>query len=86
MVTEDEARQKAEEFFGTSVSLHEFELGWVAWVAQQPERRYDENGVPRPPSTTGGTAAVVDRRSGDVVPRPLVDPDTVAAFYIRDHG
>lgn len=86
MLGETDARRGAEAFFGTGVLLYEFPLGWVAWEAPPAEPAQDEGGAPRPPATIGGTAVVVDRRSGAVVPRPLLAPDEVARLYTEEHG
>jgi hypothetical protein len=87
MCTEAEARRAAEEFFGAPVRLHPFALGWVAWNPAEAEPGgTDRTGIPRPPNTIGGTAAVVDARTGVLHPRPLLDPPTVARLYTEDHG
>lgn len=85
MLGEGDARRGAEAFFGTGARLHEFALGWVAWEAP-PAEPADESGAPRPPATIGGTAVVVDRRSGAVVPRPLLHPEEVARLYTDEYG
>ena len=86
MLGAGDARRGAEAFFGADVRLYEFPLGWVAWEPPPAEPAQDEGGAPRPPATIGGTAVVIDRRSGAVVPWPLLAPEEVARLYAEEHG
>ncbi|MEV6153951.1 hypothetical protein AB0L53_26745 [Nonomuraea sp. NPDC052129] len=80
----DQARALAEEYFNgvrraddsVSVGIHGFNEGYVAWV-REPE--LDDPATL--PSTVGGGCIVIDKVSGEVVTRPLLDPETVADLW-----
>ncbi|MGW0808814.1 hypothetical protein [Nonomuraea sp. NPDC002799] len=80
----DQARALAEEYFNgvrpadeaVSVGVHGFYAGYVAWV-----RELDPDDPARLPHTAGGGCIVIDRTTGEVVARPLLDPETVAELW-----
>ncbi|MEU1386974.1 MULTISPECIES: hypothetical protein [unclassified Nonomuraea] len=80
----DQARALAEEYVnGTrppdeplSVGLYGFHDGYVAWI-----RELDPDDPTTLPDTVGGACMVIDKASGEVVVRPLLDPETVAELW-----
>ncbi|MFC4114743.1 hypothetical protein [Nonomuraea zeae] len=80
----DQARALAEEYFNgvrppgeaLPVGVHGFADGYVAWV-----RELDPDDPARLPETVGGACIVIDRATGEVVARPLLDPETVADLW-----
>ncbi|MEU6718156.1 hypothetical protein ACFOY2_50290 [Nonomuraea purpurea] len=80
----DEARALAEEYFNgvrqpdeaLSVGVFGFLDGYVAWV-----RELDPDDPAQLPETVGGGCIVIDRATGEVVARPLLDPETVAELW-----
>ncbi|GAA3580462.1 hypothetical protein GCM10022419_072390 [Nonomuraea rosea] len=80
----DQARALAEEYFNgvrppgeaVPVGVHGFGDGYVAWV-----RELDPDDPARLPETVGGGCIVIDRATGEVVARPLLDPETVADLW-----
>jgi hypothetical protein len=80
----EQARALAEEYFnGTrplddawSVGIFRFPSGYVAWV-----RELDPDDPGRLPETIGGGCIVIDRTTGEVAARPLLDPETVAELW-----
>ncbi|MEO3871902.1 hypothetical protein ABGB18_24065 [Nonomuraea sp. B12E4] len=80
----DQARALAEEYFNgvrpldeaLSVGVHGFPGGYVAWV-----RDLDPDDPSLLPETLGGGCVVIDRATGEVVARPLLDPETVAELW-----
>ncbi|NUR82719.1 MAG: hypothetical protein HOY71_01375 [Nonomuraea sp.] len=78
----DQARALAEEYFNgvrdvpVPVGLHAFGGGYVAWI-REPEP--DDPGML--PATVGAGCVVIDRYTGEVAIRPLLDPVTVAAQW-----
>ncbi|TMR95373.1 hypothetical protein [Nonomuraea basaltis] len=83
-MTLDEARAVAEEYFNgvrppeeaVPVGVYGFHDGYVAWV-----READPDDPARLPDTIGGGCIVIDRTTGEVVARPLLDPETVAELW-----
>jgi hypothetical protein len=80
-VSAEQARVLAEEYFNgplpaeeaTEVSLYAFEEGYVAWAtAPEPE---DPSTLP---ATVGGGCVVIDRATGELSIRPLLNPEAVA--------
>ncbi|GII91328.1 hypothetical protein [Sinosporangium siamense] len=77
----DQARALAEEYFNgvrspddaLDLGIYSFKEGYVVW-ARDPEP--DDPSVL--PDTVGGGCVVIDRATGEVVIRPLLDPGTVA--------
>ncbi|MEU8270352.1 hypothetical protein AB0B89_24740 [Sphaerisporangium sp. NPDC049002] len=77
----EQARLLAEEYFNgplpaeeaTEVGLYVFEEGYVAW-AKTPEPE-DPGTLP---ATVGGGCVVIDRFTGELSIRPLLNPETVA--------
>ncbi|WP_188190701.1 hypothetical protein [Nonomuraea sp. SYSU D8015] len=80
----DQARALAEEYFNGVRPPHEalpvgvfgFHDGYVAWV-----RELDADDPGTLPETVGGGCIVIDRATGEVVARPLLDPETVAELW-----
>ncbi|KAB8197191.1 hypothetical protein FH608_001075 [Nonomuraea phyllanthi] len=80
----EQARALAEEYFNgvrppdeaLPVGVHGFYGGYVAWV-----RDLDPDDPATLPETIGGGCVVIDRATGEVVARPLLDPETVAALW-----
>ncbi|MCA2221312.1 hypothetical protein [Nonomuraea aurantiaca] len=80
----EQARALAEEYFNgarrvddsVSVGIYGFNEGYVAWV-----REPDLDDPATLPSTVGGGCIVIDKVSGEVVTRPLLDPETVAELW-----
>ncbi|AQZ66153.1 hypothetical protein BKM31_36065 [[Actinomadura] parvosata subsp. kistnae] len=80
----EEARALAEEYYngvrspGESlpVGVFGFDGGYVAWV-----RDLEPDDPARLPETVGGGCVVIDRFTGEVVARPLLDPETVAELW-----
>ncbi|MGN9838605.1 hypothetical protein ACTMTI_10850 [Nonomuraea sp. H19] len=79
-----QARALAEEYFNgvrppdeaLPVGLYGFHDGYVAWI---PE--LDPDDPARLPDTVGGGCIVIGRATGEVVARPLLDPETVAELW-----
>ncbi|WP_308250119.1 hypothetical protein [Sphaerisporangium fuscum] len=79
-----QARLVAEEYFNgplpaaeaVEVGLYPFEEGYVAW-AKAPEP--DDPGAL--PSLIGGGCVVIDRLTGEVSIRPLLNPEAVADHW-----
>jgi hypothetical protein len=77
----DQARALAEEYFNgvrsaeeaLVVGVYAFNEGYVAWT-REPE----PDDPATLPEVVGGGCVVVDRSTGEVVIRPLLDPETVA--------
>ncbi|MFI6500973.1 hypothetical protein [Nonomuraea typhae] len=77
----DQARAVAEEYFNgvrpaedaVPVGIHAFHGGYVAWVKEAEPADPAEL-----PEVAGGGCIVLDRATGEVVIRPLLDPETVA--------
>lgn len=80
----EQARALAEEYFNGArepeeavpVGVHGFDGGYVAWV-----RDLEPDDPARLPETTGGGCVVIDRATGEVVARPLLDPESVAELW-----
>ncbi|MEO3797189.1 hypothetical protein ABGB14_43900 [Nonomuraea sp. B10E15] len=80
----DQARSLAEEYFNgvlpldeaVPVGVYAFDAGYVAWV-----RDLDPDDPARLPDAVGGGCIVIDRATGEVVARPLLDPETVAELW-----
>ncbi|MDR8410645.1 hypothetical protein [Nonomuraea sp. 3-1Str] len=80
----DQARAVAEEYFNgvrpvddpVRVGVHGFGEGYVAWV-----REPDSDDPATLPATVGGGCIVIDRVTGEIVSRPLLDPETVAELW-----
>jgi hypothetical protein len=80
----DQARALAEEYFNgvrepdeaLSVGVYGFHDGYVAWV-----RELDPDDPGRLPDTVGGGCIVIDRATGEVVARSLLDPESVAELW-----
>ncbi|MFI7640884.1 hypothetical protein [Nonomuraea sp. NPDC049400] len=80
----DQARAIAEEYFNgvrahaeaVPVGVYGFHDGYVAWV-----RDLDLDDPATLPETIGGGCIVIDRATGEVVARPLLDPETVADLW-----
>ncbi|WP_219464307.1 hypothetical protein [Nonomuraea rhizosphaerae] len=80
----DQARALAEEYFNgvrhpddaVPVGVHGFGEGYVAWV-----RELEPEDPATLPGTVGGGCIVIDKASGEVVTRPLLDPETVAELW-----
>ncbi|MET9342877.1 MULTISPECIES: hypothetical protein [unclassified Nonomuraea] len=82
----DQARAVAEEYFNggrsepLELGLYAFGEGYVVWVkASEPD---DPSVLPE---TVGGGCIVIDRRTGEVAIRPLLDPETVAEQWPGRH-
>ncbi|MFC4057489.1 hypothetical protein ACFOWE_04245 [Planomonospora corallina] len=77
----DQARTVAEEYFNgvrplgaaLEVRIHAFKEGYVAW-ARQP----GEEDPATLPGTVGSGCIVIDRTTGEIFIRPLLNPETVA--------
>ncbi|MDP9860845.1 MULTISPECIES: hypothetical protein [Streptosporangium] len=77
----DQARAIAEEYFNgvrspgsaAEIRIYTFKEGYVAW-AKEPEP--DDPSVL--PDTAGAGCIVIDKATGEVVIRPLLNPETVA--------
>ncbi|MFJ2031294.1 hypothetical protein [Streptosporangium sp. NPDC087985] len=77
----DQARAIAEEYFNgarsqgsaAEIRIYTFSEGYVAW-SKEPEP--DDPGVL--PETVGGGCVVIDKATGEIVIRPLLNPETVA--------
>ncbi|MER7502353.1 hypothetical protein [Nonomuraea pusilla] len=80
----DQARAVAEEYFNgvrpldraLPVGVYGFSEGFVAWV-----RELDPDDPAVLPDTVGGGCIVIDRATGEVVSRPMLDPETVAELW-----
>ena len=80
----DQARALAEEYFNgvlapgeaVQVGVHGFRDGYVAWV-----RELEPDDPATLPETIGGGCIVIDRATGEVVARPLLDPESVADLW-----
>ncbi|GAA2206162.1 hypothetical protein GCM10009850_016200 [Nonomuraea monospora] len=80
----EEARALAEEYYNgvrppgeaLPVGVFGFDGGYVAWV-----RDLEPDDPARLPETVGGGCVVIDRFTGEVVARPLLDPETVADLW-----
>lgn len=80
----EQARAVAEEYYNgmrpvddpVTVGLYQFHQGYVAWV-REPE----PDDPATLPSTVGGGCIVIDKATGEVVCRPLLDPETVAELW-----
>lgn len=80
----EQARALAEEYFNgvreleeaVLVGVHGFDGGYVAWV-----RDLEPDDPARLPEATGGGCVVIDRATGEVVARPLLDPESVAELW-----
>ncbi|MER6942666.1 hypothetical protein ABZ297_44160 [Nonomuraea sp. NPDC005983] len=80
----DQARAVAEEYFNgvrpaheaVCVGIYRFSEGYVAWV-----RETDSEDPVVLPREVGGGCIVIDRATGEVVNRPLLDPETVAELW-----
>ncbi|MEV0379005.1 hypothetical protein [Nonomuraea sp. NPDC050643] len=80
----DQARALAEEYFNgvrpeeetVPVGVYGFDGGYVAWV-----RDLEPDDPAQLPETAGGGCVVIDRATGEVVARPLLDPETVAELW-----
>ncbi|WP_043616126.1 hypothetical protein [Nonomuraea candida] len=80
----ERARALAEEYFNgvrppeeaLPVGVYGFEGGYVGWV-----RDLEPDDPARLPETVGGGCVVIDRATGEVVARPLLDPETVAELW-----
>lgn len=74
----DQARALAEEYFNgvrqesLEIGIYGFNEGYVAW-AKEPSG--DGTGLPE---TVGGACIVIDKVTGEVAIRPLLNPETVA--------
>lgn len=72
----DQARALAEEYFNgvraesLELGLHSFNEGYVAW-----SKEADATGLPE---VVGGACIVIDKVTGEVAIRPLLNPETVA--------
>ncbi|GAA4563557.1 hypothetical protein [Planotetraspora kaengkrachanensis] len=76
MVSPDQARELAEDYFGdrcAEVELLAFDGGYVAWISDD---RPEDPSVP--PETVGGGCLVIDGTTGAIAIRPLLGPDDVA--------
>ncbi|MBB4914613.1 hypothetical protein [Streptosporangium saharense] len=77
----EQARAVAEEYFNgvrglgaaIEIRIYDFAEGYVAW-AKEPEP--DDPGVL--PDTVGGGCLVIDKTTGEIAIRPLLNPETVA--------
>ncbi|MGC5012685.1 hypothetical protein ACLQ2R_18135 [Streptosporangium sp. DT93] len=77
----EQARAVAEEYFSgvrgaganSDIRIYAFKEGYVAW-ANEPEP--DDPGVL--PDTVGAGCVVIDKATGEIVIRPLLNPETVA--------
>ncbi|MEV0997665.1 hypothetical protein [Nonomuraea sp. NPDC050202] len=80
----EEARALAEEYYNgvrapeeaLPVGVFGFDGGYVAWI-----RDLEPDDPARLPETAGGGCVVIDRATGEVVARPLLDPETVAELW-----
>ncbi|MEU8247594.1 hypothetical protein [Nonomuraea sp. NPDC048916] len=80
----DQARALAEEYFNGArpltdpvpVGIYGFDEGYVAWV-----REPDPDDPTILPSTVGSGCIVIDKLTGEMVIRPLLDPETVAELW-----
>lgn len=80
----DQARAVVEEYFNgvrpadaaLEVGLHAFNEGYVAWT-REPE----PDDPATLPETAGGACVVIDKATGEVVIRPLLDPESVAGQW-----
>lgn len=85
-VSAEQARVLAEEYFNgplpaeeaTEVGLYAFEDGYVAWA--KPPEPEDPSTLP---ATVGGGCVVIDRVTGEVSIRPLLNPEAVADQWPR---
>ncbi|GAA2385190.1 hypothetical protein [Nonomuraea africana] len=75
----DQARAVAEEYFNgarrepVELGVHAFGDGYVVWA--KPPEPEDPAVLPE---TVGGGCVVIDGSTGEVVIRPLLNPETVA--------
>ncbi|MEV7006040.1 hypothetical protein [Streptosporangium sp. NPDC051022] len=77
----DQARAVAEEYFNgvrnpgsaAEIRIYAFREGYVAWE-KEPEPD-DPNVLP---DTVGGGCVVIDKITGEMAIRPLLNPETVA--------
>jgi len=80
----DQARALAEEYFNGvrpvesafPVGIYGFAEGYVAWV-----RELGPDDPARLPDSVGGGCIVIDKESGEVVARPLLDLESVAELW-----
>ncbi|MGW3348655.1 hypothetical protein ACWDA3_35630 [Nonomuraea rubra] len=80
----EEARALAEEYYNgvrapgeaLPVGVFGFDGGYVAWI-----RDLEPDDPARLPDTAGSGCVVIDRATGEVVARPLLDPETVAELW-----
>ncbi|MEV0630270.1 hypothetical protein ACI2LC_16560 [Nonomuraea wenchangensis] len=80
----EQARALAEEYVNgalpaeeaVSVGVYGFHDGYVAWI-----RDLEPDDPARLPETIGGACVVIDETTGEVAPRPLLDPETVAELW-----
>ncbi|PZG04566.1 hypothetical protein [Nonomuraea aridisoli] len=78
----DQARALAEEYVNGAreetapVGVYGFDGGYVAWV-----RDLEPDDPAKLPETLGGACLVIDRATGEVAARPLLDPETVAELW-----
>ncbi|MFI6480039.1 hypothetical protein ACIBH1_19040 [Nonomuraea sp. NPDC050663] len=76
----EQARALAEEYFNgvrdeaLPVGLHAFDGGYVAWTR-------DDGDPGALPETIGAGCIVIDRTTGEVSIRPLLEPETVAEHW-----
>ncbi|GLW04999.1 hypothetical protein Misp01_01290 [Microtetraspora sp. NBRC 13810] len=84
----EQARAVAEEYFNgvrpldepVQVMLYGFKGGYVAWGKEDEP---DDPGVL--PETAGGGCVVIDSTTGEIVIRPLLNPETVADQWPGRH-
>ncbi|NRQ35253.1 hypothetical protein HII36_26005 [Nonomuraea sp. NN258] len=80
----DQARALVEEYFNSvrpadeplSVGIHTFSEGYVAWV-----REFGPDDPAALPDTVGGGCVVIDKHTGEVATRPLLEPESVAELW-----
>lgn len=83
MIDPDEAVRLVRAWLGrddAEVSLHEFDLGYVAWT---PQAAGPSGG---PPSSPGAARAVVDKETGEVTSWPSLPVAVVAEKYTVQHA
>jgi hypothetical protein len=83
MITRDEALARARTWAAEGkpdgppeISLHEFDLGWVAWSV----RPAPSDATERPP-VTGGQQIVIDRETGEISRWPSLPAEVIAKQY-----
>ncbi|GGS60075.1 hypothetical protein GCM10010156_18320 [Planobispora rosea] len=77
----EQARAVAEEYFNgvrpldsaLEVGIYAFKEGYVAW-----SRDFEPDDPAALPDTVGAACIVIDKASGEVAVRPLLNPETVA--------